>query len=143
MKDEKILDFVSSINNRGIIFIETSLLNFKKRDLSDAKLFRMLKNGLYSFNRITNRDYFKFLSGGYTSHCSSERFTMYILYDADKSQISKVQVITRLKKILGLECSIEIGEYILFEERFKNFIKYAREFQLFGDCYYERARLKK
>ena len=136
MKDEQLLEMMSMTNNINAIRISMDAEKFNKIGISDSTLFRRLKNGLHSFNGVSNRNYFKNLSGVYFSIFSKSSYEMVILFDADKSNLNRLQVITRVKRLLGIECNVEVGVYSDFEDRLKEIVSVARNSQPFGDYYF-------
>jgi dsDNA-specific endonuclease/ATPase MutS2 len=122
--------------NLQVIQVKTTNENFEKRfEGSISMFFRSLKNGLYSFQGITNREYFKGLSGVYFSLEHKDVFEIIIVYDTKVKDLNKIQIMTRLKKLLGIEVEISIGEFMEFENRIHEMIGIRQKTQSFGDYY--------
>lgn len=139
IKEEKLIDTIKSNPNIKAIRIITTSTNFEKRfEGSIAFFFRNLKNGLNSLNGVSNREYFKNLSGCYFSLDESEKFEIIILYDSSITQLNQNQTIIRIKKLLGIDIIIEFGDYPDYEDRIKEMIGIVRKTQTFGDFYFKK-----
>lgn len=137
LKEQRLIDIIQSNPNIKAIRIVTTSNNFEKRfEGSIALFFRNLKNGLNSLNGISNREYFKNLSGCYFSLDESNLFEIIILYDSSISQINQMQVVIRIKKLLGLDVMVEFGNYLDYADRIKEMIGIVRKTQTFGDFYF-------
>jgi len=122
--------------NLQIIQVITTNQNFEIRfDGSISRLFKHLKNGLYSFQGVSNREYFKGISGVYFSLEDSETFEIIIVYDTTIKTLNRLQVITRLKKLLGLDIQVNFGEFEQFEPRIREMVGIKRKTQPFGNYY--------
>ena len=138
IKEQRIIDSLKSNPNMKAIRILTTTKNFENRfEGSISLFFRTLKNGLNSFQSISNRDFFKNLSGCYFSLEDTNNFEIIILYDSSLSKLNKLQVITRIKKLLGIEIEIEFGDFDQYESRIKEMIGIVRKSQTFGDFYFK------
>jgi hypothetical protein len=139
IKEQKIIDKIKSNPNIKAIRVITTSINFDKRfEGSIAFFFRNLKNGLNSLAGVSNREYFKNLSGCYFSLDESEIFEIIILYDSSITQLNQNQTIIRIKKLLGIDVLIEFGEYLDFEDRIKEMIGIVRKTQTFGNFYFNK-----
>jgi len=117
--------------------IETKNTLFNKKfNGSISYFFRCLKNGLYSFNGVSNRDYFKEISGMYFSLEEGEELEIIIVFDEKSKSLNEIQVKTRIKKLLGIESQIQIGSLAQFEERISEMFGIRRKTQSFGDYYF-------
>lgn len=139
IKEQKLIDSLKSNPNIKAVKVITSSINFEKRfEGSISFFFRNLKNGMNSFNGISNREYFKNLSGCYFSLDETEVFEIIILYDSTLSQLNQNQTIIRIKKLLGIDTLIEFGEYSDYAVRIKEMIGIVRKSQTFGHFYFKR-----
>lgn len=144
LKEQKLIDTIKSNPKIKAIRIVTSANNFEKRfEGSISLFFRNLKNGLNSLNGISNREYFKNLSGCYFSLEETEIYEIIILYDSSISELNQRQVIIRIKKLLGLDVKIEFGGYADYSDRIKEMIGIVRKTQTFGDFYFNREKMAK
>ena len=132
--------------NKNVIVIQIITTNkiFEERfDGSMSYFFRCLKNGLYTLGSggsLTNREYFKNISGMYFSLEKSEELEILILIDKSSKQLNELQVKARIKKLLGINTQIKIGELEEFEERIKEMFGIKRRTQVFGDYYFENKK---
>ncbi len=139
LKEQRLIDIIQSNPNIKAIRIVTTSNNFDKRfEGSIALFFRNLKNGLNSLNGVSNREYFKNLSGCYFSLDESNLFEIIILYDSSISKINQMQVVIRIKKLLGLDVLVEFGNYLDYADRIKEMIGIVRKTQTFGDFYFNQ-----
>jgi len=139
LKEQKLIDIIKSNPDIKSIRIVTTSNNFEKRfEGSIALFFRNLKNGLNSLNGVSNREYFKNLSGCYFSLDESNLFEIIILYDSSVSQLNQRQVVIRIKKLLGLDVLVEFGNYLDYADRIKEMIGIVRKTQTFGDFYFNQ-----
>lgn len=135
-KVQRLLESIENPNNLYAIHITSPLDRFKlKYDQSASRFFRSLKNGLNSLHGITNRTYFKQLSGFYFSLCQGNEFEMIILYDGSMSHLNHIQIAARIKRLLGLTTRVEFGEYAQFEDRINAIMGISTESQAFGEFY--------
>jgi len=133
---QNILEDLKDRKNLQAIQIKTTSLNFNLRFGSSISLFfRSLKNGLYSIQGTSNRAYFKGLSGIYFSECNGDDFEIIIIYDASLNNLNRIQVITRLRKLLGFDIQTEFGLFEQFEVRIRQMVGIVRKTQTFGDWY--------
>jgi len=133
---QNILEDLKDRNNLQAIQIKTTSKEFNLRfNSSVSSFFRSLKNGLYSFQGTSNRAYFKGLSGVYFSESNGEQIEIIILYDSTISFLNKIQVITRLRKLLGYDSLIDFGTFEQFESRISQMAGIQRKVQKFGNWY--------
>ena len=103
LTDQRTLIKLKDNEHLEAIQVKTTTENFNERfDGSISQFFKTLKNGLNSFNGVSNREYFKGISGAYFSLSDGEEFEIIIIYDSSIKKLNQLQVITRLKKLLGL-----------------------------------------
>ena len=133
---QTILTKLKDNQNLEAIQIKTTTENFNKRyDGSISKFFKSVKNGLHAFNGISNRTFFKGISGAYFSLSDSEEFEIIIIYDTSIKKLNPLQVSTRLKKLLGLNIEIAFGTYDDYASRIFHMLGIVRKSQTFGDYY--------
>lgn len=138
-KEQSVMNYMKNNPNiRGIRVITTSS-NFSKRfDGSINYFFKTLKNSLQSVNGVSNREFFRNLSGSYFSLDNSTEYDIIILYDKTLSELPEIQVKIRLKKLLGNQIQIQFGTIEDFKERLDQMIGIVRKSQVFGE-YYKRS----
>jgi hypothetical protein len=136
MKEQRLLDlFAQNPNMRGIRVV-TSSINFEKLfGGSIGYFFKTLKNSLQSVNGVSNRQFFKNLSGAYFSLDNSKEFEIILIYDEKLSNLPETQVKIRLKKLLGHDIKIQFGTFLEFSARIKEMLGIVRKSQVFGDFY--------
>lgn len=134
-----IMSFVSKYDVQ-IIHIECNRELFGKRFSSTKDFFRKLKNGLYSFNKISNRVFFKGISGVYLSLDTNTTMSILILLDLSKGPLNELQTSIRIKKLLGLSVKIDFPDKSLIETLICDYFQFTREFQSFGDLYFRNSR---
>lgn len=133
---QNILTKLKDNQNLEAIQIKTTTANFNKRfDGSISKFFKSVKNGLNSFNGVSNREYFKGISGAYFSLADSEEFEIIIIYDSTFKKLNPLQVSTRLKKLLGLNIEVTYGTYDDYASRIFYMLGITRKSQTFGEYY--------
>jgi len=137
IKEERIIDTLKANPNIKAIRVLTTSKNFDKRfDGSISFFFKKLKNGKNSFQSLSNREFFKNLSGCYFSLEEIEKFEIIILYDSSISNLNHLQVTTRIKKLLGIEIEIEFGDFGQYESRIREMLGVVRKTQAFGNFYF-------
>jgi hypothetical protein len=94
-----------------------------------------MKNSLHSMQGISNRTYFKGLSGIYFSECNGNDFEIIIIYDTSINNLNRIQVISRLRKLLGFDIQTEFGSFEQFEDRIRQMVGIERKVQKFGNWY--------
>jgi hypothetical protein len=130
--DKKINQIVD-IEQFGVIQIKTSPHNFHKRFVSVSNFFKLLKNGLYSINRIPNRVFFKGLSGYYMSLEMGSNIEIIILYNPEITPLNSLQVKTRVIKLIGIGTEVNLGSIKDFQDDIDRISKVKSESRLFGD----------
>lgn len=136
IQDQRTLIKLKDNQNLEAIQIKTTTENFNKRfDGSISYFFKTLKNGLNSFNGVSNREYFKGISGAYFSLSDSEEFEIIIIYDTSIKTLNPLQVSTRLKKLLGLNIEIAYGTFDDYAARIFHMLGITRKSQAFGKYY--------
>jgi hypothetical protein len=137
---KSILDKLKENKNLQVIQIITTNQNFENRFQGSISLFfRSLKNGLYTFQGVSNREYFRGISGVYYSLENLDRFEIIIVYDATNKSLNHTQVVTRLRKLLGFDIEVNLGLFEDFEPRINEMISVRRKTQTFGDYYYNKT----
>ena len=139
---KSILDTLKENKNLQVIQIITTNQNFENRFQGSISLFfRSLKNGLYTFQGVSNREYFRGISGVYYSLENLDRFEIIIVYDGTNKSLNQIQVVTRLRKLLGFDIQVNFGLFEDFEPRISEMISVRRKTQTFGDYYSNSAAL--
>jgi hypothetical protein len=140
IQDQRTLIKLKDNNNLEAIQIKTTTENFNIRfNGSISKFFKALKNGLASINGISNREYFKNISGSYFSLSDSEEFEIIIIYDTSVKKLNQLQVSTRLRKLLGIGIEINFGNYDDFAPRIVHMLGITRKSQTFGEYYSKKS----
>ena len=141
LKEQRILNTLKENKNYQVIQIITTNQNFEDRfEGSISLFFRSLKNGLYSFNGVSNREYFKGISGVYFSLEEVEKFEIIIVYDTTVKTLNQIQVITRLRKLLGFNIDVKFGLLEDYETRIREMLGIKRKTQSFGDHYFNNKK---
>jgi hypothetical protein len=136
-KGKRIIAAIRSNPNIKAISIKTTRENFEKKvERNPSIFFKKLKNNLTSINGISNRHYFRNLSGCYFSLEETNNFEMIILYDSAISNLKELQINVRIKKILGVDIEIKHGIYADFEHRITEMLGIVSRTQTFGDFYF-------
>jgi hypothetical protein len=142
IQDQRTLSKLKNNNNLEAIQITTTTENFNKRfDGSISQFFKTLKNGLNSFNGVSNREYFKGISGAYFSLADSEEFEIIIIYDSSIKKLNPIQVSTRLKKLLGMNIEVNYGTYDDYSSRIFQMLGIIRKSQTFGEYYTKKQNI--
>lgn len=137
IKEQRILNKLKENKNLQVIQIITPNQNFENRFEGNVSLFfRAIKNGLYSFQGVSNREYFKGIGGVYFSFEDTDRFEIIITYDTTKKTLNQIQVVTRLRKLLGFDIEVNFGLLEDFEPRINEMISTKQKTQTFGDYYF-------
>jgi hypothetical protein len=131
----RIIESIQDRKNLKAIHIKTSFSNFNKRFSDVSKFFRTMKNSLHSVGRQTNRTFFKGLSGMYLSETDGIDFEIIIIYDDNVKELNRLQVITRLRKLLGFDIQIDFGSFDQFDVRIRQMVGIERKVQKFGNWY--------
>jgi hypothetical protein len=132
---QSIIESLQGRKNLYAIHIKTSYTNFNKRFSDVSKFFRTMKNSLHSVGRQTNRIFFKGLSGVYFSETDGTDFEIIIIYDDNVKELNRIQVITRLRKLLGFDIQIDFGSFDQFDVRIRQMVGVERKVQKFGNWY--------
>jgi hypothetical protein len=132
---QNILEDLKIRNNLQAIQIKTSSTNFYNRFTGVSSMFRVMKNSLHTIQGISNRAYFKGLSGIYFSECNGDDFEIIIIYDTTLNNLNRIQVISRLRKMLGFDILIDFGSFERFESRIRQMVGIQRKVQKFGSWY--------
>lgn len=131
----RIIESLKDRKNLQAIHIKTSFANFNKRFSDVSKFFRTMKNSLHAVGRQTNRSFFKGLSGIYLSETDGIDFEIIIIYDDNVKELNRIQVITRLRKLLGFDIQIDFGSFDQFDIRIRQMVGVERKVQKFGNWY--------
>jgi hypothetical protein len=131
----RIIESLKDRKNLQAIHIKTSFTNFNKRFSDVSKFFRTMKNSLHAVGRQTNRSFFKGLSGMYLSETDGIDFEIIIIYDDNVKELNRIQVITRLRKLLGFDIQIDFGSFDQFDVRIRQMVGIERKVQKFGNWY--------
>ncbi len=141
LKEQRILNTLKENKNNQVIQVITTNQNFEERFNGSISLFfRSLKNGLYSFNGVSNREYFKGISGVYFSLEEVDKFEIIIVYDTTVKTLNQTQVITRLRKLLGFNIDVKFGLIEDYETRISEMLGIKRRTQSFGDHYFNNKK---
>jgi len=132
---QSIIESLQERKNLQAIHIKTSYANFNKRFSDVSKFFRTMKNSLHAVGRQTNRVFFKGLSGVYFSETDGTDFEIIIIYDDTVNELNRIQVITRLRKLLGFDIQIDFGSFDQFDVRIRQMVGVERKVQKFGNWY--------
>lgn len=132
---QSIIESIQGRKNLQAIHIKTSFANFNKRFSDVSKFFRTMKNSLHAVGRQTNRTFFKGLSGMYLSETDGINFEIIIIYDDNIKELNRIQVITRLRKLLGFDIQIDFGSFDQFDVRIRQMVGVERKVQKFGNWY--------
>ena len=139
VKELRIIEALKNNPNISVIQIITASDNFQKKFQGSISLFfRAFKNGLNSFQSVSNRIYFKNISGCYFSLDNTKNIEIIILYDSSSTSLNHLQIKTRIKKLLGLDVDISLGTYNDYSNRIIEMTGIVRESQTFGSWYFNR-----
>ena len=139
LKEQRILNTLSENKNYQLIQIKTTPHIINERfGGSISKWFKSWKNGLYGYNGITNREYFKGLSGVYLSLEEANNIEIIIVYKSTNKTLNQIQITTRLRKLLGFNAEVKFGQFDDFEKRIKEILSIKRNTQTFGDYYFNK-----
>lgn len=142
-KEQRLFETLQSNEAIKAIRIITPSQDFAKRfGGSTSKFFRSLKNGLHSINGISNRKFFKDFSGCYFSLVSAKECEIIILYDSALSPLNHLQIKIRIKKLLGLYTTVELGEFSEYNDRIDEMMGVVRKSQAFGSYYLNKCSNK-
>ena len=142
LKDQKILNTLKENENLQVFQVITSNQNFEKRfDGNVSSFFKSIKNNLNTVHGVSNREYFRGISGVYYSLEDLDRFEIIIVYDGTNKSLNQIQVVTRLRKLLGFDIQVNFGLFEDFEPRINEMISVRRKTQTFGDYYYNKNNI--
>lgn len=141
LQEQRILNTLSENNNYQVIQIITTphIIN-EKFEGSISKWFRSVKNGLYSFNGVPNRHFFRGISGFYLSLEEANNIEIIVVYDTTSKSLNPIQTSTRLRKLLGFNTEVKYGQFDDFENRIKEMLSIKRNTQIFGDLYFNKIQ---
>ena len=123
---QNILEDLKDRNNLQAIQIKTSSTNFNNRFKGVSSMFRVMKNSLHSMQGISNRTYFKGLSGIYFSECNGDDFEIIIIYDTSLNNLNRIQVIPSHSPLLGMDLFQEGSERKeLSDDLSRDFVKFG------------------
>ena len=131
----RIIESIQGRKNLQAIHIKTSFANFNKRFSDVSNFFRTMKNSLHAVGRQTNRTFFKGLSGMYLYETDGIDFEIIIIYDDNVKELNRIQVITRLRKLLGFDIKLDLGSFDKFETKISQMVGVERKVQKFGNWY--------
>jgi hypothetical protein len=141
LKEQKILNTLKENKNLKVFQVITSNQNFEKRcDGNVSSLFKSIKNNLNTVHGVSNREYFRGLSGVYYSFEDDDRFEIIIVYDTTIKTLCKIQVVTRLRKLLGFDIEVNFGLLENYEPRIHEIISVNKKTQAFGDYYFNNKK---
>lgn len=144
IKEQRILDTLKENKNYEVIQITTTTENLQNRfDGNISHFFRSMKNGLYGLGGITNRQYFRELSGVYFTLEEAKKTEIIIVYDSSTKTLNEIQVVTRLRKLLGYDIEVSVGQYVKYESRISEILKTKSRTQPFGDFYFNDKKYHK
>jgi hypothetical protein len=139
---KSILNKLKENKNLEVFQVITSNQNFENRfDGNVSSLFKSIKNNLNTVHGISNREFFRGLSGVYYSLEELDRFEIIIVYDGTNKSLNQIQVVTRLRKLLGFDIEVNFGLFEDFEPRINEMISVRRKTQTFGDYYYNKTNI--
>lgn len=71
----------------------------------------------------------------YVSEIDGIDFEIIIIYDDTINELNRIQVITKLRKLLGFDIQIDFGSFDQFDVRIRQMVWIVRKTQTFGDWY--------
>lgn len=101
-----------------------------------AHFFRMLKNGLHSLGGVSNRKFYKGLSGIYFSKSKLDTLEMVIIYEGTYPYQETKH---RIKKLLGIDVELEFGKAETFKSKIEEILQVKTQSQFFGNAFFEKA----
>ena len=93
---------------------------------------------MYSIRR-TNREFFKGISGVYFSLQIKQEFQILILYDNSKTNLNEIEIKARIKKLIGQDTEIRLGEYEEYEPIINEILEIRQKVQPFGELYFQKS----
>jgi hypothetical protein len=138
MKEHIILEKIKEKQDLIAVRVKTPTNRFNEKFQGNMSyFFRALKNGLYTLNGISNRVYFKGISGIYYSLLKGEELDIIFLIEpGEKKQLNNLQISTRIKKLLGIDTEVNVGKYGDFESELDKIASIKQKTQVFGDYYF-------
>jgi hypothetical protein len=138
MKEHIILEKIKDKQDLIAVRVKTSTNRFNEKFQGNMSyFFRALKNGLYTLNGISNRVYFQGISGIYYSLLKGEELDIIFLIEPGQNQqLNKLQISTRIKKLLGIDTEVIVGKYGDFESELDKITSIKQKTQVFGDYYF-------
>jgi hypothetical protein len=127
------------INNSQSDAIYLKIPNLRIQKLfggNPAHFFRMLKNGLHSFGGVSNRLFYKGLSGIYFSKSKLDTLEMVIIYEGTYPHQETKH---RIKKLLGIDVELEFGKAETFKSKIEEILQVKTHTQFFGNAFFEKA----
>ncbi len=127
------------INNSQSDAIYLKIPNLRIQKLfggNPAHFFRMLKNGLHSFGGVSNRLFYKGLSGIYFSKSKLDTLEMVIIYEGTYPHQETKH---RIKKLLGIDVELEFGKAETFKTKIEEIVQLKTQSQFFGNAFFEKA----
>lgn len=139
IKENLLFEKIKENKELKAVRIKTQTAIFhKKFNGSMSYFFRCLKNGLYTINGVTNREFFRGISGIYFSLEKEALLEIIIAFDENTKALNEIQVKARIKKLLGMESTIQIGLLEDFLEQIQEMFSIQRHTQSFGDYYFKK-----
>lgn len=138
--DWKVFEKLKETENLQVINIECDPEIFFRRYKGPNFFFRDLKNGLYKTGGSTNRSFFNGLSGMYITLQKPDKVEILIIYDTSVRVLNELQLLTRIKKLLGVSIKVRIGVISDFEGVVREIMGFNRVVQPFGDFYFRNSR---
>jgi hypothetical protein len=118
------------------IRITTNTESFFNQYDSISCWWRRFKNSKISISgSITNRKYFKNLSGCYFVSTDGDKFTIIIVYDPNTSNISKTPTTIRIKKTFIDNIDIEYGTFYGSYKEINEMMRYYSNYSFVGKWY--------
>jgi hypothetical protein len=71
----------------------------------------------------------------YVSEIDGIDFEIIIIYDDTINELNRIQVITKLRKLLGFDIQIDFGSFDQFDVRIRQMVGVERKVQKFGNWY--------
>lgn len=124
-----------------VILIEVDRTIFYNKFEHPKKFFRYLKNGMYSLNRITNRTYFKNVSGLYLTFDDNLKVRILIFCDMSKGELNELQVKIRVGKLLGPSVDVSFPKSNEYSEIVDLIFLSYRQVQPFGEYYFKNSSI--
>ena len=112
------------ISNYTIISIEYHTADFFKNNINISKWFQKLTNSKSKTGGVMNRDWFKKILNGFYKYEGDNEVLKLLLVFESKSELNRVDLITRIRKIKPLPkyYEVESENYLMIsdfiEERF-------------------------